>query len=284
MISHKHKFLFIHIPKNAGSSINNSIKSYCEFFKGNYKGKSLQPHLVPKDIPLGYGKHADDKIIRKLLKDEYKSYYKFCVVRNPWDRLVSVYWYELGNAIPRDWTFSKFLENYKELVVSSSREENAYRAVSWDYKNIMELLDQVEINGGEFISRESKALLKQNYNRDIVKEPIPHESSLWNGMKPQCEWISDKMNYIIKFEELNQYLLNDLYQVIGIGSTKLEHLNKRNHDKILSNSAGPDGEHIMKINSTIVHKNYRSMYKTDKQIEQVSLIYKEDIKRFGYEF
>ena len=119
MISHAKKFIFIHIPKNAGSSINHSISEYCEFHNGKYKGKSLQPRLDKKDIPLGYGKHADYKSIKKLLKDEYNDYYKFCVVRNPWDRLVSIYWYELGRTISWKWDFSKFLWNYKKQIKAS---------------------------------------------------------------------------------------------------------------------------------------------------------------------
>ena len=67
MISHKHKIIFIHIPKTAGTSIDN-------FFTG-----SFQRHSCAKD----YQSYLKDII--------FKEYFKFTVVRNPWDLIVSLY-------------------------------------------------------------------------------------------------------------------------------------------------------------------------------------------------
>jgi len=67
-ISFKHKLIFIHIPKNAGTAITNTLNM--------------------SDI----GHHMPEYYIKKY-PNEWKDYKKFAVVRNPWDRVVSNYEY-----------------------------------------------------------------------------------------------------------------------------------------------------------------------------------------------
>ena len=77
-ISHKHKFIFVHVPKAAGTTIT-------EMFKNSHKltgEKRLDP--VPKIHHRGI-----EEILDKLPQCE--SYFKFAVVRNPFSRLVSGY-------------------------------------------------------------------------------------------------------------------------------------------------------------------------------------------------
>lgn len=70
-ISHSHELVFVHIPKNAGTAIT--------------KAKNLN------FVMEGHHKWFDYKNI--LGEKKWEKYYKFSVVRNPWDRLVSNYKY-----------------------------------------------------------------------------------------------------------------------------------------------------------------------------------------------
>ena len=256
MISHKHKFIFVHIPKNAGSSINHELKGMCEIFS----------EMKSKDIPLAYGKHANDKHMRKLLKNEYGDYYKFCVVRNPWDRMVSIYWYELGKTIPEGWTFSKFLEAYDKLIraADKGRRIEDKRAISWDYKKIIPKLCLVDIEN-------------QPEYKNIEREDIEHESALYNTMKSQCMWIDSSNNkheqnyHIVRYENLDTDMLN-VYRSIGYESNgRLGHKNKRNK------------YNVSLINKDMVDIHYRDMY-SEEEVEIVRVLYKDDIDRFGYKF
>lgn len=68
MVNHEKKIAFIHVPKCAGSSINQTL--------------NLKVHA-------GTG-HAGWKAHANLFKD---GYFTFSYVRNPWDRMVSLYHY-----------------------------------------------------------------------------------------------------------------------------------------------------------------------------------------------
>lgn len=66
---HEKRCIFVHIPKCAGISIAQSIFGHCV------------PHSTITDYQLMFG--------AKL----FKSYFKFTIVRNPWDRFVSAYFF-----------------------------------------------------------------------------------------------------------------------------------------------------------------------------------------------
>ncbi len=72
MISHKHKFIFVHIPKTGGTSIERSLEHNRRWERHSKKHSTI----IEYEKQLGFN---------------ITSYLKFSVIRNPWDRLVS-YW------------------------------------------------------------------------------------------------------------------------------------------------------------------------------------------------
>ena len=76
MISRKHKFAFMHIPKCGGCSLKYHLIKRC----------GRQP-IIKAHIPLP-----------ELFKEfdlNPEAFYKFTFVRNPWDRIVSLYFFWL---------------------------------------------------------------------------------------------------------------------------------------------------------------------------------------------
>jgi hypothetical protein len=92
-ISHKYKFIFIHIPSTAGTSI-------CSIWEG-----ALLKEIC-KDNGVVGGSHKTALDIKKAFQKEFDEYYKFCVVRNPFDRFISKFFfkrYSPINQIYFDW-------------------------------------------------------------------------------------------------------------------------------------------------------------------------------------
>lgn len=86
-ISHKHKFMFIHIPKTAGTTI-------CSSWDG-----SILKHVCKEYGVLG-GTHKSAMQLKEIYPHEFKNYFKFTVIRNPYDRFVSKFFFKQLN--PRE--------------------------------------------------------------------------------------------------------------------------------------------------------------------------------------
>ena len=107
MLNHKHKFLFIHIPRTGGTSIE-------EQFQYN-EAKEKNKHWNLND----WKNHLND--------EDFDGYFKFAFVRNPWDVIVSKYldrgWYsspiqgrggEIGYHCGKNLKY--FLKHYKPAL------------------------------------------------------------------------------------------------------------------------------------------------------------------------
>lgn len=110
MISLKHNFLFIHIPKTAGNSIQNNLKAYSddhivclapyqdgiERFEVRSERYNIHKHFTLKE----YRDQLSEKRFQKI--------FKFTSVRNPWDRVISFYFSPHRGHIY--WNRDKFIE------------------------------------------------------------------------------------------------------------------------------------------------------------------------------
>jgi hypothetical protein len=138
IVSHKYKFIFLKTNKTAGTSIEIALSKFCgkddiispilpadEKIRRelgypqarNYGYASLFSYSVRDFInvmrlkrlkPLCFA-HMPARDLRPLLGEKiWNSYYKFCFERNPWDRLVSMYYWR-NQKEPRP-TISEFLD------------------------------------------------------------------------------------------------------------------------------------------------------------------------------
>ena len=108
MISLQKRFLFVHIPKTAGNSIQSSLRDYSE--------DQLVPLRKEQDGIERFGLRNPNYNIKKhstlaeyrdaLGNAQFGNLYKFTCVRNPWDRMVSYYF--TPTQSPETWDHKKF--------------------------------------------------------------------------------------------------------------------------------------------------------------------------------
>ena len=75
MINHKHKCIFIHAPKTAGTSISVSL---------------MNDSIIENETD---EKHWNAELCKNAYSEYWDKYFKFSVVRNSWDRAVSMHLY-----------------------------------------------------------------------------------------------------------------------------------------------------------------------------------------------
>ena len=112
LISHRHKFIFVHVQKTGGSSIWRALAPFCD----------------PSDFALmqRYWLHSHStatQIMRVVGRQIWDDYFTFAFERNPWDKCLSLYYYQLQNwhryrkpFRPRNPTFRQWFYPYGFLV------------------------------------------------------------------------------------------------------------------------------------------------------------------------
>jgi len=147
----KNNFIFIHIPKTAGSSIYRSL------------GLEDVQHMSQKNI------------IKKQCKDlDHKKMFKFAFTRNPWDRFLSLYFYMFQGP---DWQKEK-VRNVINFPTFARLYYNDYTIVGhrvWEvhYKPQIEWLDLESI---DFIGRFES--LQEDFNTVCDRINVPRKKLL----------------------------------------------------------------------------------------------------------
>jgi len=97
LISDEHKFIFIHIPKTAGSSIRSALSEFALERNNSQLSRLLRRFNLPKNHHnYRFGLHNDlRKAQEKIPAELFSQYRKVAFVRNPWDQLASNYRYKV---------------------------------------------------------------------------------------------------------------------------------------------------------------------------------------------
>ena len=172
MLNHKYKSIFIHINKCGGTSIDQA-----------FNGKHCR--------------HRPITFYRDYASDVFNSYFKFTLVRNPWDKMLSFYLWQKKNNWVLNWgwdntnapDFNKFIE-----IVNS-----------FDYERMLEVYD----NRAGFVGTEHMR------------------------MSNQLDWITDEdgnilVDYIGRFENYGKEF-NFISNKVGLKLKDYPHYNKTEH-------------------------------------------------------
>jgi len=116
LISSQKKFIFIHIYKTGGTSVRRVLEQYDDRFNLFHRIKSYftpNPVLSSKTI----NKHIrTEQIVAKLGQENFRQYYSFAFVRNPWDWQLSLYFQILNDANNQHHEWVKKLKTYENYI------------------------------------------------------------------------------------------------------------------------------------------------------------------------
>ncbi|PWJ43298.1 hypothetical protein [Sediminitomix flava] len=204
IISHQHKFIFIKTRKTAGSSIEIALSSICgsndiitplnevkdEKHRISLGFKSAQNYQFPlykytigdvyRRLLYGYVKefrnHNPAVLVKKLMRNErYDSYYSFAVERNPWDKVLSHYWYlggdtEFGSinnyldsrAVEVIKDFKNYTDSRGELIVSNIYKYEELSDMFEDLTNKLSLKNRLVLP--TYKAKSTQRIDKRHYN------------------------------------------------------------------------------------------------------------------------
>jgi Sulfotransferase family/Core-2/I-Branching enzyme len=223
--------VFIHIPKTAGMSIYESVLDLDRsfgWFLGDptKKGKDVELHKMKTSggVMLGhisYQSALNEKILNEAF---FKHSFKFCFVRNPYARLVSLYKYH----------------RVKDRL-----------NLSFD--------DFVELLYEEYKNKKIPPIGLYNIKSFDKKSKLYHHQIYGNQYNQMIDWIPCDIGYIGRVETFDEDM-NHILRVLGY------------HGPMYISP---------KINTT-KEDDYVQYYVNKKTEEYASIMYKDDIQRFGY--
>jgi len=192
IISHTHRFMFFCNGKSGSTSIESVLAKYQEGEEYNFN--------VPG---LFYRKHVPPAYIKACMPTEaWDSYYKFVIVRNPWD-----------------WAASNWKYNFEKLPKQRAKKQKMLRT----------LLNRITGDDPNFttpLETESLSAAEINHLAEYLKTVRGYPNSLTVS---QGQYVNDQdgkqiVDYVGRFETLEEDFAS-ICNTIGIEET-LPHINK----------------------------------------------------------
>ena len=225
----KYPLIFFHIPKNAGVSVRRILGLDTKYHPKVFKKTT--------NLAIDIQKYTDPRI--------FNSYTKFTVVRNPWDRMVSLY---------------HFRKQQKDLYMNNLGVNKSFGPDGkvWGFKRwIMDPgIKNVDSNEIYFEMASGAFLKETKFNVNFLRANI----EFINQLDVVCDLKGNLLvNKILRFENLNEDW-NNMFSELNLKPIpQLPSANKSSH------------------------KHYSDYYDDESQ-EFIAKMFKKDINFFEYEF
>jgi hypothetical protein len=190
MISDEAKVIFVHIPRTGGHTATHVFGIY---------GRGH-----PKTVG---GMHASPSKYIEVYPNKWNSYYKFTIVRNPFDRFVSIFSNgrrsELENIdINDDKQFSKIRDIFNTIVVHElpeiAKKKPSCPQMHWLRENNKKVYPY------------DKIIRFENYYDDMME--VLHELNYEPQIKIEPLYVSNRRNYKEYYNDKAKQVLLDVYR------------------------------------------------------------------------
>lgn len=128
VVSHRHRFIYLKTGKTAGTSVEIYFERFCidpeQPFDEVHEHEALVSdwgivgYRGPNPVGQLWFNHMPAASVRDLVGPEvWNGYYKFCVVRNPFDKAVSTFWFQISDLERRRLAGAPFADVRKAFRV-----------------------------------------------------------------------------------------------------------------------------------------------------------------------
>jgi chondroitin 4-sulfotransferase 11 len=193
MINHQYRCIFVHIPKTAGKSINRFFRIAWQ----NHKDLSRYAEELPPQL--------------------FSSYFKFAIVRNPWDRLLSDYNFQKTKNTPSNKKLFAIdnrgrTRGFREWLETALADPFYYESQQWGADVSAHIhrwspqVDWISLNGQIAVN----AVLKiENLKTDF--ENVRRRLGLPAGGLPCRNW-KFHLHYSCYYDEATRRLVEEYYE------------------------------------------------------------------------
>lgn len=199
MISHKHKCIFVEVPKTGSTSIRSIIgyppKAHLNICQIKYNMENYWTHhegLMDRIIGSLYLLLPEKERIR-IGEQQFNSYFKFGFVRNPWDRVVSLYLRREGLQMADKMTFDDFVGWMKYSSSTCVHPVPHINQLDWfvdPHGNVLV----------DFIGRFEN--LQKDWERIAARlalpKELPHKQKNPRRTRPYTDYYSEKTKEIVR--------------------------------------------------------------------------------------
>lgn len=204
IISDEKKFIFFHIPKCAGTSIRSVLKAYDSTDSYYWGSRYLEKLNRLVDMA-----HITYEIATKILKHEtLEKYFKFCFVREPYDRLYSAFLEHKAHNPDKH----ILEENFNLYMQKNLNEENIHNNIRYVHFTPMYYYTHYKQNRAvdfigtiENLKQDFQAISKRINLKNIKLE---HKNVKGDNKIHTENWT---YKYLDKFEAKTINLINKLY-------------------------------------------------------------------------
>jgi hypothetical protein len=154
MISHKKKFIFVHVYKTGGTSIREALKPYCFNLEERLAWRMQKIWGLSRLVKKNWRFHLPaSELIRRMGETKFDSYFSFAFVRNPWDWQVSLYSFMLKNKHHFQHKLVKGFRGFAEYIEWRCREEVRFQkdfVFSKDGRQLVDFIGRFETLEADF--------------------------------------------------------------------------------------------------------------------------------------
>jgi hypothetical protein len=185
MISLDKKFLFIHVPKTGGNSIQNVLKQYSEDnVVALAKHQDGVERFEVRNTKYNTKKHSSLRTYKREIEPVvFNDLFKFATIRNPWDMCVSFFFSPHRGDVSWDRrSFKEFISNVQTIdhyIQTPNRKNRLLKKLSFLPQGLLPLLENPLDDEVDFILRFEN--LNEDFktvcNRlDLPCENLPHRN------------------------------------------------------------------------------------------------------------